>query len=205
MKQEELLLREKSRCGFYKLLSNCYHIPDGDLMKQLAGLETADMSECTSMKLKATDDMEVLKLDYSRLFVGPYQLLAPPYGSVYMDSGNTVMGSSTLDAANLYRDAGLDISGNFKQPPDHIAVELEFMYYLIFKELKAVEKSDMDVASDYMTLQKVFLQRHLGSWLPEFAERVEKEAETGFYRNLAKSTKEFVGEDIRYLGANTDK
>ena len=200
------MLSEKIRCGFYKLLSDCYHIPDGDLMNKLAGLETDDdVGNGASIKIRPIDDVEVLKLDYSRLFVGPYQLLAPPYGSVYMESGNTVMGSSTLDAANLYRDAGLDISGNFKQPPDHIAVELEFMYYLIFKGLKAVENSDMDVASDYMKQQKVFLQRHLGVWLPEFVNRVEKEAETGFYRNLAKSTKEFVEEDIRYLTANTDK
>jgi TorA maturation chaperone TorD len=181
-------------------------MPDEELMKKLAGLETDDdMSDDAAINIRATDDVEVLKLDYSRLFVGPYQLLAPPYGSVYMDNGITVMGSSTMDAVNLYREAGLDISGNFKQPPDHIAVELEFMYYLIFKELKAVEKSDPDVVSGFMKRQKVFLQRHLGAWLPEFAGKVEKGAETGFYRNLAKSTKEFVEEDIRYLIANTDK
>lgn len=199
------MLSEKTRCGFYKLLSDCYHIPDGDLMNRLTELETDDDMGDAVIKIRPTDDVEVLKLDYSRLFVGPYQLLAPPYGSVYMDSGNAVMGKSTLDAENLYRDAGLDISGNFKQPPDHIAVELEFMYYLIFKQLEAVKKSDLYTASGYMKVQKVFLQRHLGAWLPEFADRVEKEAETGFYRNLAKSTKEFIGVDINYLTANTDK
>ncbi|MDW7727573.1 MAG: molecular chaperone TorD family protein [Candidatus Methanoperedens sp.] len=190
---------EKIRCGFYKLLSDCYHIPDEELMKQLAGMETAgNMRNAARINIES-GDVEELILDYSRLFVGPYQLLAPPYGSVYMENGNTVIGNSTLDAVKLYRDAGLEISGNFKQPPDHIAVELEFMYYLILKELEAVEKSDYDTASAYLEQQKVFIKRHLGVWLPEFAERVEKEAQTRFYRDIAKSTKEFVEEDIRYL------
>ena len=66
-------------------------------------------------------DLEALTIDFARLFVGPYKLLAAPYGSVYLDSGRTTMGDSTLDVKSRYCEAGLNAATNFKEAPDHIA------------------------------------------------------------------------------------
>ncbi|MBM2831889.1 MAG: torD6, partial [Dehalococcoidia bacterium] len=41
------------------------------------------------------------------LFVGPYRLLAPPYWSAYLEDARVVMGDSTMDVKNRYREEGL--------------------------------------------------------------------------------------------------
>ena len=141
-------------------------------------------------------DIDLLRVDYARLFVGPYELFAPPYGSVYLEGDRRVMGESTMDAIDWYRNAGLDISKNFQDPPDHIAVELEFVYFLIFKEMESISNLDVEGTIRCLIQQGKFLERHLGAWVPEFADNVEKNAETEFYKSLARFTKVFVKKDL---------
>ena len=124
---------------------------------------------------------------------------APPYGSVYLDGERQIMGKSTLEVRNNYREAGLDISTDFRNPPDHIAAELEFMYFIIFKEIEALENSDVDTTIDYLEKQRAFLNEHLGAWVSEFAAFVEQKAESKFYRNLAKATKVFIEQHLDEL------
>ena len=144
--------------------------------------------------------LESLKIDYSKLFVGPYGLLAPPYGSVYLEDTRRVMGNSTMDVRNTYREEGLDIG--LKEAPDHITIELEFMYFLIHKEVEAIRISDSVTAAGYLKKQRVFLETHLGAWVSEFANNVEANAQTSFYKNLARLTKSFVEEDLESLSDN---
>lgn len=201
MKADDLLLHEKVRGEIYRLLSECYLLPDENQEEKLINLKEllADVCEEAVNRTPMEGEkipIDQLKLDYSRLFVGPYKLLAPPYGSVYLEGEGTLMGNSTLDVRNRYREAGLDTSENHKEAPDHISAELEFMYYLIFKEVESIGKSDLEDAEDYLERQKRFLEDHLGAWVSEFADRVEENAETEFYKNLATATKLFVKKDI---------
>ena len=109
------------------------------------------------------------------------------------------MGDSTLDLQETYRKAGVDLSANFRDVPDHIAAELEFMYFLVFKEIQALENSDVDTTIDYFEKQRAFLREHLGAWVFEFADSIEKGAETEFYKNLARATKALVRHDLDHL------
>ncbi len=69
--------------------------------------------------------MEPLKVEFSKLFVGPYKLFAAPYGSVYLDDERKVMGDSTLDVKNRYREAGLGHRPTIlKMPPITSALNL---------------------------------------------------------------------------------
>ncbi|GAB4545487.1 MAG: hypothetical protein Kow0063_39580 [Anaerolineae bacterium] len=142
--------------------------------------------------IRGETEIEQLRIDYARLFVGPFELLAPPYGSVYLEGKRRVMGDSTIDARSRYQEAGLDISHDVKEAPDHIAIELEFMYYLIFKEIESFENADFESAMGYLGKQQAFLEEHLGAWATEFADSVEKNAGTDFYQNLARATKVFI-------------
>jgi len=105
------------------------------------------------------------------------------------------MGDSTLDVKNRYREAGLNTAKNFKEAPDHIVAELEFMYYLIFKEVEALSSSDTEAAIGCIQKQRSFLEDHLMSWVPEFAGNIIEHAETLFYQNLAKATETFLKEN----------
>jgi TorA maturation chaperone TorD len=196
---KEFLSHEEQRRDLYKLLSECYYLPDEKLIKILNSLEKlgGELYSEIAKNTPVMSDIERLKIDYAKLFVGPYRLLAPPYGSVYLEDERRVMGNSTMDVRNWYREEGVDIV--LKEVPDHIAIELEFMYLLIFKEVEAIRNSDFGSAAGYLKKQKAFLETHLGRWVSEFADNVEANAQTEFYKNLAQLTKSFVAKDLRSL------
>lgn len=204
MENEDFLSREKSRGSSYRLLSDSYLMPDEGLRETLAGLAGSLENVCPEAtrcvpRIGDKTDIETLKIEHSKLFVGPYKLLAPPYGSVYLEGEGTLMGNSTIDVRNMYREAGLDVSEGHKDAPDHISAELEFMYFLIFKWVESVEKSELDGVKEHLNRQMGFLENHLGAWVSEFAERVEDNAETEFYKNLARCTQIFVEKDLEKL------
>jgi TorA maturation chaperone TorD len=205
MNTESFLAHEQCRMEAYRLLADCYQLPDQNLKENLIRLSSNMKTVCgqaseyvCQMKknIEQINDSEHLKVDYAKLFVGPYRLLAAPYGSVYLEGERTVMGESTVDAQHRYREAGLDIAKDFNEAPDHIAAELEFMYVLILNELEGISTSDEEKTIGSLHQQNDFLQAHLGAWVPDFVQDVERNAQTSFYRNLARATKLFIMYDI---------
>lgn len=208
METKNLLNYESSRMKAFRMLSDCYFLPDPGLSEKLENLElnmsdvcepAAEWAHSMRKEFEGSANLEPLKIDFSKLFVGPYKLFAAPYGSVYLDSERQVMGDSTLDVKTRYREAGLDTAKNFKDAPDHISAELEFMYYLIFKEIEAFSKADMETAIDFVQKQKSFLEDHLMAWGLEFAGNIIEYAENPFYRNLAKVTEAFLKENYKIV------
>ena len=179
------------RRDLYKILAECYYPPDNNLRDVLGGLDP-DRGElfaelaglCPEEK-----DLPELVMDHTRLFVGPYKLLAPPYGSVYLEDKTRVMGNSTIDAQKRYAEEGLDIG--LKEIPDHITIELEFMYYLVFEQIKAGD------AEFYLEKQSTFLELHLGAWVSEFTDNMVSQAGTEFYKGLGRITQQFVSTDLK--------
>ncbi len=194
----EILSRECERGASYKLLSECYYLPDENLIRMLNGLSESarELHPELAGNIPGMDDVELLKVDYSKLFVGPYELLAPPYGSVYLEDGR-LMGDSTMDVKNWYATEGLEIT--LREVPDHIALELEFVYFLISRETEAISNSSSEDAIHYLEKQKAFVGTHLGQWISAFADRVKERAETEFYRSLAYATEAFVKSDLENL------
>ena len=204
MQIDDLLLRESARQDTYKALAKCFHLPDKALSTNLTNLEkhlgllgseAFPHAILLCHQSNELDDMEKLQVNFAKLFVGPYSLLAPPYGSIYLEGDHKVMENSTIDVRERYRETGLDISKNFKDSPDHIAAELEFMYFLIFKEIEAIQSDAPEIAYDQLFRQRSFLQNHLSIWVPMFARKVKRHAETDFYRILATALQIFIAED----------
>jgi len=92
METENLLNHESSRMTVFRLLSDCYFLPDPGLSEKLENLESNMVNVCQPAikwvqnmrkEFEAGADLEPLKVDFSKLFVGPYKLSAAPYGSVY--------------------------------------------------------------------------------------------------------------------------
>jgi TorA maturation chaperone TorD len=115
---------------------------------------------------------EALQVEHARLFLGPFELAAPPYGSVYRDGPKVLMGPSTLAVQRAYREAGLTLAADFHEVADHVAAELEFAAYIL-------AGGDGDAAA-------AFLREHLLPWAPAFCDRVEAESQSGFYTALAR-------------------
>ena len=193
-----LVIHQEQRGYVYKVLAGCFCAPDEKLLDMLAGLAGQDETMLGEVARAAADEsVETLKVDHARLFVGPYALLAPPYGSVYLE-GEALMGESTMDAANSYRQKGLEAAEN--QVPDHITAELEFMHVLLLKQTEAIDTGEIETADHYQQEQGSFLARHLGAWVAQFAEKVVQHADTEYYRTLARVTRDLVLTDLNRLG-----
>lgn len=204
--QHRTHLRHLARTDVYRLLSACYYQPEDAFLEEdvFSQLKTALAKASPSgvIDAAALDDcfkssgVEVLLLDYSRLFLGPFEILAKPYGSVYLDGEKIVMGDSTMQALELYREGGFDVAEDFLEMPDHIAVELEFLYLLSFRIGKA---SDDEEKACLILLKQKFLEEHLGRWVGTLSEAIRKGAQTDFYKRLADLTEQFVREDLQEL------
>lgn len=142
-------------------------------------------------QLPAGADINALEIEYNRLFVGPSHVLCPPYESVYrkdrplMERG-LVMGPSVVDVKRMYLQGDLEISKKFRDLPDHISVELEFMAYLCSRE--TLNKKLVDV-------QREFFIKHLGIWYLDFLNCVMVNSKSPFYLMPAHELEEFLNEE----------
>ena len=188
------LNRVCQRADSYKLLSECYYLPDEELIQKVVEVAKTDQFFAELCKcISSGVELESLKIDYAKLFVGPFKLLAPPYGSFYLEDGK-IMGDSTIDVRNWYEKEGLDIV--ISDSPDHIAMELEFMYYLVVRQTQAADEGNLRDIQLCQHKQRSFLSSHLARWLSEFADNVQKNAQTEFYKKLAELTEIFVQKDL---------
>ncbi len=192
---EEAAFKHSQRATSYKILAECFYPPNERLAVSLGELDKAAfefLSEVTQSAPRA-DDLERHMIDHSRLFVGPFKVLASPYGSIYLEDGK-FMGVSSLEAKELYRQEGLDIV--LKEAPDHICVELEYMCLLALRETEAQDKSDLNLAASFRDKQAAFLHVHLGRWVGDFTDNIALHAQTDFYKTLGRATRDFVERDM---------
>lgn len=210
MKLDDFLNWESIRKDVYARLAECYSLPDSKLsiiVKELElffqTLNAEERYQPNLLSIKDLDEINIdtLKVDFSRLFVGPYSLLAPPYGSVYLEGKRRLMEDSTMDILLKYADAGLKTSEDFNDIPDHIRAELEFMHYHIIKEIGAAYNGDTIQLTGIVESQRAFLENHLCAWISDFADNVAANAQTSFYRKLARTTEAFVNDDHRTVVA----
>jgi TorA maturation chaperone TorD len=127
--------------------------------------------------------------------------LAKPYGSIWLRRDNTLMEESTSAVQQLYAEGGFDIDDEFRELPDHVAAELEFLYLLIFRETEAQGKGDLDALAAVTDLRQRFLAAHLGAWIGPFAAAVSSGAQTAFYRELANLSERCVRLEAAQPGA----
>lgn len=76
-------------------------------------------------------DFSGLEAEYVRLFIaGPGGVPAPLYESCHQDGERRTMGQSALDMRDRLAAAGLSVSLDSNEPPDHLTLELEYLYHL---------------------------------------------------------------------------
>jgi len=165
----------------------------------LANIEGGAAHEMSNSPLERRDDE--LEVEYNRLFVGPGAPRVYPYESLYRDSMSLVMGPCAGEVLQAYRRNGLAINTAFRDLPDHVAVELEFMARLCCEEARAGLAGRGDLALRLKQDQRSFLDAHLATWLPAMCERVLRETTSTMYRGFAEIAATFVGWDRDRLDA----
>ena len=149
-------------------------------------------SACKLGAAFVTEDMQTLLVDYTALFIGPAQPRAMPYASFWLTDDQSMRHEATMTVLDFYEQGGFDVSEDIHDLPDHVAVELEFLYALIFAQNHLQQGGDAAERSAANALHRRFVVEHLGSWISGFTDAVESGAETAFYRELGKFTARFV-------------
>lgn len=148
----------------------------------------------------AAQDLQTLLVDYTRLFLGPVQALAKPYGSSWLSAPSQTEAPRSLAVLEVYNAGGFEVDDEFMELPDHVAIELEFLYLLTFTRNEAQRAGQMDGLAAAELLERQFLSEHLGAWVGPFAAAIKSGAETAFYRELAELTERFVRIEEASLG-----
>lgn len=131
--------------------------------------------------------LDDLRVEYTRLFIGPGPEQCPPYESVYRDGDDSddaenalgpVYGPATQAVARWYDEYDLRLRDSRSAPPDHIATELEFAAYLAANE-------------DDSTLEQ-FLSEHPRAWIDHFTAQLRENEPGPFYQALIERTTEAI-------------
>ena len=194
--------RVSQKAEDYRLLSTLFREPMVDLSvkvkllsTRLASFDGSLTSICEEMNELFKDGSQSLEeyiIEYSRLFIGPFKLVAPPYSSIYLEDKWEVMSRSTQIVETFYQRAGLTLETKGSEPADHISTQLEFMYYLNFKWNETGDTA-------YLELQKEFLYKIMTHWIPKFNSAIQEGASLPFYRLLGTLTELFIRQDFESI------
>jgi len=132
------------------------------------------------------DVFESLHWDYTRMFIGPFQLPAPPWGSVYLSKDKTLFQEETLQVRRAYLKYGFQSKQHGVEADDHIGLELDMMFQLAKSAKGNLIEGKTQSFLENTCDQLLFLENHLLSWVPAFSRDMEKSANTNFYKGVAE-------------------
>ena len=205
------------RSYLYLLLSRAIRYPDAGLVASLKepaltffegtfDLLAADAREALrpaldSLRATVTDlDLAQLQSDHRRVFGHIESSLCPPYETRY-DTRHLFQQTQQLaDIAGFYRAFSLDISEGAHERPDHLAIELEFLHFLCFKEAYALKHHGPEQVEVCRDAEAKFLTDHMLRWAPSFAKRLQGAAGSGFYNSLGILMVTFLSTEAGRLG-----
>ena len=139
--------------------------------------------------------LEEAKDEYTRLFIGPVSLVAPPWESVYGQKDAMLFQESTLEVRNTYRQYGLIPEGYPHVADDSLALELHFMALLAQRGLDAFYAGKNDDLTADLTGSSDFLKKHLLVWVPKFLERMKGAKTNILYPQMCLVLDEFLRKD----------
>ncbi|MBU8879632.1 molecular chaperone TorD family protein [Bacillus sp. FJAT-29790] len=143
-----------------------------------------------------------LHWDYTRMFIGPFEVPTPPWESSYVGKHGLLFQETTMNIRKRYEKYGIEVRGFNVEPDDHIGFELDFIYHLnelCFKAADPMEEWGLPELRQLLIEQKNFVDTHLLSFVPTFSQGVINEADTDFYRGLAKILHQFLLIDSNIL------
>ena len=172
-----------------------------DLLRTEAGERIGDLArgelppehlDLEPVLVELSRPVEHLRAEFDRVFGLVVPRECPPYETEYHSSSETFFRSQQLaDIAGFYRAFGLDAAHDRPDRPDHVALELEFMAFLLMKRRLAVAQADK--AADAPNHARVcedaehsFFRDHLAWWMPAFATGLRRKAGGGYYSALGQ-------------------
>ncbi|MBE0597604.1 MAG: molecular chaperone TorD family protein [Desulfuromonadales bacterium] len=171
-----MMLNVGQRKKLYALLARLFAYPDRQLLRRWE--EESAVAAALLPQLPAPPtELRELEIAYTDAFINRLGgAPALPYGSVYLEPDGQLMGESSLQAGQAYRNEGLALEGS-GEPPDYLPTELEFLYYLVEQEEQALGRRDVAAARHAGERQAAFCRDSLHPWAGEFCRRLAADAD----------------------------
>lgn len=199
------MLHVNERKRIYAFLVPLFSYPDEELLATLDGDEAGRVARLLPGQpepppIEGEDRLQELQVAFTSLFINRQGgAPAPPYGSVYLEEEERLMGTSTLSVGEAYRGEGL-ASEESVEPPDYLATELEFLYYLVSQEEEVLKTGEVESARTAVRKQADFCRALLHPWIPEFCRRIKEDREPHpFYLWGAGLLERFCREESDWL------
>jgi TorA maturation chaperone TorD len=145
---------------------------------------------------------EELAAAYAQAFGLAAQPECPPYETEYQRNAEPFFRAQQMaDIAGFYQAFGLEPAHTWPERPDHLALELEFMAFLLLKKRLAQAEGGPEAAEQVQVCEAAlrnFFRDHLAWWVPGFAVGLQRKAERGFCADLGRLLAAFIpGERVR--------
>ncbi len=172
--------------GYFQDLAN-RQISSDEARTAFAPLKKAQAELAQS---KPDELLRAMKVEYARLFIGPGHAAVPPYETFYGPRGKDnspllMVSPEAMAVEAAYREAGVAISSDLREPPDHFATECEFLYYLCKIESDSWAEGNNEDAKKWRRHQLAFIDGHFARWGVQFCRDVETVSRHPFYQAIA--------------------
>jgi len=152
-------------------------------------------------KRKEIEVSELIERHYNVDFANLFIMHLVPYETFYTRDDQMIESGGDNPVLELYNalDFRVGLSKARVLSPDHIGVELEFMYMLCVALQKALDADDKEGVCEVLQIQHGFLKDHLLEWAPMFLINAKRESRTPLYHDGAELTLEFLLSDFDYV------
>lgn len=188
-----LAYRTLSQALAYPTAGSIGHLREEDLPLVLGVLPSlpAEVRRGFRSVARAFEDAEIASLEsaYRDVFTHVHSADCPMYETDHGPRDIWRQSSILVDIAGFYRAFGVAERG---ERPDHVAVELEFLHVVTYKEAWARAHDDPANARVCRDAEVSFLRDHALRWIPAFAARVQALAARGPYAAVARTTERLL-------------
>jgi putative dimethyl sulfoxide reductase chaperone len=207
--------RELHRSLLYRLLASAFLYPDADVGSTICSDEFVQSLRRSADALGEDDVVE--RIEHLRRAIGSppdvgHDLAAEyvalftrnvpcsPYGSRYLVRDVMARPRVLAEVTGYYTAFGVRVDQDHPDLPDHIGMELEFLGYLLAKEVYASDAGWESRAAICRDARGRFLHEHMLLWIPSFRERLHEHARLLFYPAVADVVLAVLENDARSFG-----
>ena len=130
-------------------------------------------------------DLEQAEADHIALFGHARASRVVPYEGPYLTTNLFQESDALADVAGFYRAFGVEPAARVSERADHVAVQLEFLYLLAYKEGHALRRDGPERVELCRDAQRAFLRAHLGRWSGPFFAGLQAAASGRWHGALA--------------------
>lgn len=183
---------EAARAELYGLLAALFYAPPSQVL--LDAIAAAPAVGDTELELAWNElgtacrgtSQETVREEYERLFIGVGKPDVLLYGSFYLSG--FLMEKPLAELRTDLAELGLERSEILVESEDHLAALCEVMRYLITSD---------DAVNGSLAAQQKFFNTHMGPWVRECCEAVEKHPDARFYKRSAHLARQFFDVEMQ--------